>query len=408
MQGRTSSLGDGSSTVSGSTHFSKTVELDTYGEFWYKIVATQENGDGSASSSEGPVMYMVEPTSLESEHYAINYDHYLYEGFRPVGATLAMVDTGLSYAVWNHFKTDPTNPYRDELTIEYWRYQEDEFGTPYFEDITGNTAEWNDAHGHGTWAFSAAVRIMRGGHYIMLEVPNDPVSSWMSVEGLTHALYWLITNRMSPGLVITLSSAWPSASNQPLAHISTLFENDVCFFASKGNDDSNEYRYPCDYGEVMAIGGCFDSDAPTSAKIGQRWLNEPGDGSNYAAYINEYLLLLTAPAHSIQVRTVDNVVANAEGTSFSAPITAAAACVLLQRHKELLGSYMLTYEDEPNYRNSVRMAALLRDTAELTAAGYLPTINYNPHLSENPLDWEYERGYGILDFFDAYKLLFGL
>ena len=96
--------------------------------------------------------------------------------------------------------------------------------------------------------------------------------------------------------------------------VNTLTENGVLFIGAAGNDATTDAHYPSDYVNSVSVGWSGKSD--------QRTQFGPGSGSNYGSGVD-----IVAPGESLKSCSSDgdNSYFTANGTSFSAPMVAAAA-----------------------------------------------------------------------------------
>ena len=171
--------------------------------------------------------------------------------------------------------------------------------------------------------------------------------------------------------VINLSYSFPSNGQTldeiiyrlPLIYqaIDNAYQNNVVITASMGNNNNSETRYPAAFGEAVIAVGATNRAALKS------------NFSSYGSHIN-----VAAPGSSIRSTERGGGVTTVSGTSFSAPITAGVAGLILSQGKDR--GFDLTNDD-------------VRHILELTAVDVM-----TPGFDE-------DTGHGIINAHHALQLL---
>lgn len=399
------------------------------GTWYYKIKAKSTNELGSsAATTVGPYSVTVAPQweydHIDEEMLAfINLpelqSHSAVNGIVR-GCRIAIIDTGLDPDVYDYIKGDG-DPARQYLDVKYYDCR-----TSPITDITNSPTLWNDGESHGSQVFSVATQIARGAEYLIYDV-SDTQS--INPENLLRALEHIKSNNVdaNPDEDLVLSMSWHLDIIEDAEYITPikerlqdLVDTGVFCVAAKGNfplklrneitnpasdlqDLAPELTYPADFdwgNVVLAAGACFDNSEVDSQAFGQRvnyyrmyyytdaqvlW------GSNYGNTLE-----IVAPAYHITALEFssdghsnspsDIQLAPFSQTSCATPIVAASAAVI--KHY-----YYIFHQSYPSASDT---ASFLRESAELATQ---PTPNQN---DENPEEWTEERGYGILDVFDAF------
>ena len=112
-------------------------------------------------------------------------------------------------------------------------------------------------------------------------------------------------------------------------------------FASSGNDGGDRPHYPSDFDEVVGVGATTNNPAPDNLFA----FTSHGEGMD-----------MVAPGDDIITTKFDNTYTQTQGTSFSSPIAAGVAALLLSQH--------------PNYGPLELRSVLESATQDILAKGY--------------------------------------
>jgi len=257
--------------------------------------------------------------------------------------------------------------------------------------ITGNP---NDNFGHGTKCAGCAVGNGGGGDnvgtapnasLIDLKVYGVDTDPWS--ENLISAVDWMIENkdRLSIRVAsISLGSSEDSNGDDAVCRaINTLVENGVVAVVAMGNDGAERIPSPAAADGVISVGATDEMDTidrddderVSWSNFGPR--NDDGDSDQ----IDELKPDVMAPGAGIKMPEFNtlNAYQSADGTSFSTPLVAGVAALMLQANPDLTPDMV---------------KAILRDTAEPMGKATFPAK-----------DDKYNRytGWGQVDAFGAVK-----
>lgn len=148
---------------------------------------------------------------------------------------------------------------------------------------------------------------------------------------------------MSFGGAPTSGTWYSTFINNPVTEASyNAYLQDVLLVASSGNDDTDELQYPAGFPWVMAVGATDITDQRvTKQNTNNIW------GSNYGSHID-----VVAPGRSYYTTKRYNSEELVSGTSFSGPMTAGVAGLILSESKDL--GLNLTNDD---IRQIIRLTA---------------------------------------------------
>ena len=133
---------------------------------------------------------------------------------------------------------------------------------------------------------------------------------------------------------------------------SATFDQNVLVVSSSGNSNSNEPAFPSDYPGVLSVSATDNNDAKA-------------DFSNHGNKVD-----ISAPGVGIYTTTFDDSYTTIQGTSFSSPIVAGAASLVMSHYPELSG---------------YQVGELLRVTADQSFYDNIPNI-YNNQMGLGRLD----------------------
>lgn len=193
---------------------------------------------------------------------------------------------------------------------------------------------WNiDDEGHGTFC-AGVVAAQKNAVGVLGGAPNAEVYSIKVFPGgyasdLVEAVEWCIKNRMD---VINMSLGMQTASQSLANALRDAYERGITCIAAAGND-STRVAYPAAFPTVIGIGaigrfGTFPEDSAHALKVGNEtdWRKQLFSASftNFGPEIN-----VCAPGVAI-LSTMPNGYVCWDGTSFSSPLVAALAALVLE------------------------------------------------------------------------------
>ncbi|MGE6377989.1 S8 family peptidase [Peribacillus muralis] len=237
------------------------------------------------------------------------------QGFTGKGIVIAVLDTGC----------DVNHPDLSSRIIG---------GYNFTEDHDGNTSIYLDTNGHGTHVSGiiastkngqGVVGVAPNANLLILKVLNQYGSG--SIKDLIEAIHYAIDWTGVSGekvRVISLSLGTKSSSTQLHQAVKRATENGISVVVAAGNDgdgdpNTNEYRYPGAYEEVIEVGAV--------------------DGNNEIAHFsntNEFVDLY-APGVNIHSTYLDQEFAVLSGTSMASPHVAGAIAILIDEFEGGLG-----------------------------------------------------------------------
>jgi thermitase len=193
-------------------------------------------------------------------------------------------------------------------------------------DLANNDNTMEDYDGHGT--FIAGLICAQGNNNrTLVGVAHDcEVIPVKIANGGTAGDDLLASGCLLGGQlgakVVNLS--WGGYGGHPLLQsmVNTLVGNGVLFVGAAGNDASTDHHYPSDYANAVSVGWTYTSDERTQYPNGEGGYG----GSNYGDAVD-----ICAPGEELKSCSRDSDNAYSEhgaGTSFAAPIVAAAAGLL--------------------------------------------------------------------------------
>ncbi len=193
---------------------------------------------------------------------------------------------------------------------------------------------WNvDETGHGTFC-AGVVSARNNAVGVLGGAPNAEIYSLKVFPGgyvsdLVEAIEWCIQNRMD---IINLSLGYQNPSQTLAGVLRDAHERGITCIAAAGND-STRVAYPAAFPSVIAVGaigrfGTFPEDSAHALKIGnetdRRGQLFSAAFTNFGPEIN-----VCAPGVAI-LSTLPTGFACWDGTSFSCPLVAALAALILE------------------------------------------------------------------------------
>ena len=239
---------------------------------------------------------------------------------------IAMIDSGV----------DPTHPDLASKLIPGWSF------------LTG-TADTHDVLGHGTQTAGTAAAIGNNGVGVAGIAWQNPImplvvlnsSDWASYSDIANALMYAADHGVR---IVNISIGGPSFSSTMQSAVDYAWNKGTVVFAAAGNYANSTPIYPAACTNVVAVGATDPND------------NLAGF-SNYGTYVD-----LTAPGVSIVTTTAGGGYGGVSGTSFSSPIAAGVAALVLSRNPSLSAQQLVTL--------------LEQNSDDLGAAGYDPIYGW--------------------------------
>lgn len=207
-------------------------------------------------------------------------------------------------------------------------------GYNFTEEHGGDISIIEDTNGHGTHV-AGIIAGSKNGIGIVGVAPNAKLlilkvldqSGRGSINSLVEAIHYAIDWRGSAGervKVISLSLGSKIPDSNLYEAVKRAVGHNISVVAASGNDgdgniETNEYRYPGAYKEVIEVGAINK-------------LNEIAYFSNTNESVDLY-----APGVSIYSSFLDNGFASLSGTSMVVPHVAGAIALLIEEYEDLLG-----------------------------------------------------------------------
>ena len=219
---------------------------------------------------------------------------------------IAMIDSGV----------DPTHPDLASKLIPGWSF------------LTGTT-DTHDVLGHGTETAGTAAAIGNnavGVAGIAWQNPIMPLvvlnsSDWASYSDIANAIMYAADHGVR---IVNISIGGTSSSSTMQTAVNYAWNKGSVVFAAAGNYSSSTPIYPAGCTNVVAVGATDSNDTLASF-------------SNYGAYVD-----LTAPGVNIVTTTSGGGYGGVSGTSFSSPIAAGVAALVLSRNPSLTAQQLVT------------------------------------------------------------------
>ncbi|ARP44625.1 Intracellular serine protease (plasmid) [Geobacillus thermodenitrificans] len=236
-------------------------------------------------------------------------------GYTGKGVVIAVIDTGC----------ETSHPDLKDRIIG---------GYNFTEEHGGDISIIEDTNGHGTHV-AGIIAGSKNGRGIVGVAPNakllilkvlDRTGSG-SINSLVEAIHYAIDWRGSAGervKVISLSLGLKKPDSNLYEAIKRAVAHNISVVAAAGNDgdgniETNEYRYPGAYKEVIEVGAINK-------------LNEIAYFSNTNESVDLY-----APGVNIHSSFLKNGFATLSGTSMSVPHVSGAIALLIEEYEDLLG-----------------------------------------------------------------------
>lgn len=206
---------------------------------------------------------------------------------------IAMVDSGV----------DPTHPDLASKLLQGWSF------------LTG-TSDTHDVQGHGTTTAGAAAALGNNGIGVAGVAWQNPILPLVVADSTGYASYSNIASAITYAAdhgarVVNVSIAGASASSTLQSAVSYAWNRGTVVFAAAGNTGSSAPNYPAACQYAVAVGATDSNDTLASF-------------SSYGSAIS-----LTAPGVNIYTTTNGGGYGYASGTSYSSPIAAGVAALVL-------------------------------------------------------------------------------
>ncbi len=250
---------------------------------------------------------------------------------------IAIIDTGIDYnhpdiakKIWNNTDEIPGNGIDDDSN----GYIDDSRGWYFFD----NNSNITDGYGHGTMCTGIAAASTNNGigisgvgwncTFMPLRVANQSGST--SVEFCVKAIQYAADNDAD---VISMSFGFGILIQILKDAVDYAYNKGVFLCAAAGNQNSSALLYPAGFENVTAVAATDQND--------QRCIWGPGSGSNYGDWVDiaapGNLILTSTPTHDFYMENYGwtHNYGIGHGTSFSTPIVAGTAALLLSMNPSL-------------------------------------------------------------------------
>jgi hypothetical protein len=239
---------------------------------------------------------------------------------------IAMIDSGV----------DPTHPDLASKLIPGWSF------------LTG-TADTHDVLGHGTETAGTAAAIGNNAAGVAGVAWQNPImplvvlnsSDWATYSDIANAIMYAADHGVR---IVNISIGGTSSSSTMQTAVNYGWNKGTVVFAAAGNYSSSTPIYPAGCTNVVAVGATDSNDLLASF-------------SNFGTYVD-----LTAPGVNIVTTTAGGGYGGVSGTSFSSPIAAGVAALVLSRNPSLSAQQLVTL--------------LEQNSDDLGALGYDPIFGW--------------------------------
>jgi len=219
---------------------------------------------------------------------------------------IAMIDSGV----------DPTHPDLASKLIPGWSF------------LTGTT-DTHDVLGHGTETAGTAAAIGNNAVGVAGVAWQNPImplvvlnsSDWATYSDIANAIMYAADHGVR---IVNISIGGTSSSSTMQTAVDYAWNKGTVVFAAAGNYSSSTPIYPAGCTNVVAVGATDSNDTLASF-------------SNYGSYID-----LTAPGVNIVTTMAGGGYGGVSGTSFSSPIAAGIAALVLSRNPSLSAQQLVT------------------------------------------------------------------
>lgn len=257
--------------------------------------------------------YLAEATSIPNDDSYSSQWH-LPKISAPTAWDISTGATAVSIAIADS-GVDPTHP---DLAAKL---------APGYNFVSGNT-DTRDVYGHGTKVAGAAAAISNNNAGIAGVAWSNPIVPLVVANSSGYATYsaiaQAITYAADRGIrVINLSFAGSSSSTTLQNAVDYAWNKGTIVFASAGNYGTSTLQYPAACNHAVAVTATTSTDARSSF-------------SSYGSWVT-----IAAPGSSILTTTNGGGYASVSGTSFSSPITAGLAALILSVNPNLTAAQVV-------------------------------------------------------------------
>lgn len=236
------------------------------------------------------------------------------KGYTGKGNVIALIDTGC----------DVNHPDLADRVIG---------GYNFTNEHNGNISVFNDTNGHGTHVAGiiagsinrhGIVGVAPNSKLLILKVLNSTGGGSIGnlIDAIHYAIDWIGPSGEKVKVIsLSLGTKYPSADLHTA--IKRAVNNNIPIVAASGNDgdgniDTNEYRYPAAYEDVIEVGAI--------------------DSKNQIAFFSNtnQLVDIYAPGVNIQSTFLEQKFANLSGTSMAAPHVAGVLSLLIEEYESVL------------------------------------------------------------------------
>jgi subtilisin family serine protease len=200
---------------------------------------------------------------------------------------------------------DGSSAYLDPPSVAFLNQSSSSFLDQTTEKSIDRTAPY---HGHGTMVAGVLAAVAPGAMIMPIRAFNDQGLS--DTYTISKAIYWAVNYGAN---VINMSFGTLTNSGTLQGAIQYAQQHGVVLVSSAGNDNSSEQVFPSNYGGVLSV-------AATN------YLDLKAQFSNYGSQVE-----LSAPGVAIVTPYPGGYYAVVSGTSFSSPIVAGEAALILSQ-----------------------------------------------------------------------------
>jgi len=220
-----------------------------------------------------------------------------WDSTRGAGVTIAILDTGV----------DGTHPDLSEQMVPGWNFY-------------ANNSNTSDPHGHGTWVSGTA-----GG-------TNNNGIGVAAIAGGARIMPIVVADSSATAYASTISQGLSYAVDHGARVANISYEN---LLTSSSVISAAQYMKSKNGLVVVAAGncGCNPNQAPSTAMISVSATDGNDQIASFSSYGNH--VVISAPGNGIYTTTIGGGYSQGTGTSFSSPIVAATAALMMSANPRL-------------------------------------------------------------------------